>query len=403
MGFDELPTLERMNMSDLPPFLMTSDPGSFAQRTIKQRKPLIIDRILSHNNYTPQIRKALETFKEELSGHRIKFLTEETSDRAYWDDELQPWEGKTWLEIPWFLAETFFYRRILEIVKYFLPGPWQGKDPYELLKTHAIFDAIPTFNNFYQPQASQPNFKSFRNFCYQSLWGNRGDLSNLHVFNTEMGPQTEYIVLDNTEAGYQFIYKNSGRIAYFLDNTGKELFFDLAFIDYLLTSNLAKGMTCFLKNQPFFVSDARPKDLEKSLHAMRASTKKEIRDLAERIDQFINTKQIVLQSPPFLTTGRMFHQLPKTLHNQLASHDLVILKGDVNYRRLFGDRHWPPTTPNAQAAAYFPTNVFSLRTLKAEIILGLSNQKLQAIKSQGDPEWLINGKRGMVTFIEKQC
>jgi hypothetical protein len=393
--------MERHFMTALPPFLMTSEDGSFAQKTIKERKPLIIDRILSHFDYTPHIRNALEAFKLELVNEPVHSLLEPTPDRLYWDQDLQPWEGKTWLEIPWFLAETYFYRRVLEIVSYFRPGPWQYQDPYEFMKNREIQDALPVFEEIYRNQNTIPSYKNFRSNCLQALWGNRGDLSNLHIFETNMGSQLENLVLDHTKDAWDIFQNKPIRIAYFLDNIGKELFFDLAFMDYLLQTKLAKSITCYMKNQPFFVSDAMPKDLDKSLRALQASQNKEVRDLAQRMVRCIDIGQVTLQAPPFLTTSRMYLQLPKILRNQLASHDLAILKGDVNYRRLFGDRHWPPTTPIMEAGGHFPTRVISLRTLKSEIILGISQIKLQEVQAEGDPKWLINGKRGMVTFLDR--
>lgn len=388
-------------MTALPPFLMTSEEGSFARETIKERKPLIIDQILSHFDYTPQIRESLKDFKGELTHGFIKPLTEQTADRIFWEQDLQPWKGKTWLEIPWFLAETYFYRHVLEIVQYFQSGPWQGHDPYKLLKHQEIIKALPVFTEIYQPRDFQKTLDHFRSACYQALWGNRGDLSNLHVFETEMGSQPENLVLDHSKAAFAFLKSKPAKIAYFLDNTGKELLFDLAFVDYLLKANLAESITCYLKNQPFFVSDAMPKDLNKSLRALQASHSEESCELAGRIEKYIGKGLITLKAPPFLTTGRMYRQLPEVLRQQLASHDLVLLKGDVNYRRLFGDRHWPPTTPISTAGEYFPTSVLSLRTLKAEIILGLPDRTLAKIWAEEDPKWLINGKRGMVTFLQK--
>jgi uncharacterized protein with ATP-grasp and redox domains len=305
------------------------------------------------------------------------------------------------LEIPWFLAESYFYRRVLEIVQYFQPGPWLGQDPYALLKHQEIMKALPVFAEVYQVQACSPTLDHFRTACYRALWGNRGDLSNLHVFETGMGAQPENLVLDHTRAAFTFIQQNPVSIAYFLDNTGKELLFDLAFMDYLLASNLAEKITCYLKNQPFFVSDAMPDDLNYALQTLRASESQALRDLAARFENYFGRASIQLKAPPFLTTARMYRQLPEVLRDQIGAHDLVILKGDVNYRRLFGDRHWPPTTSIQKAAGYFPTCCLSLRTLKAEIILGLTRAKLEEIQAEGDPKWLINGKRGMVTFLEK--
>ena len=38
---------------------------------------------------------------------------------------------------------------------------------------------------------------------------------------------------------------------------------------------------------------------------------------------------------------------------------------------MVGDCHWLPTTPFETAVAYFPAPLVALRTLKAELILGL--------------------------------
>lgn len=54
---------------------------------------------------------------------------------------------------------------------------------------------------------------------------------------------------------------------------------------------------------------------------------------------------------------------------------MLVLKGDVNYRRLLEDRHWPPTTRLEEVTQFMPTSTLSLRTLKAEIMVGLAEGK----------------------------
>jgi hypothetical protein len=86
------------------------------------------------------------------------------------------------------------------------------------------------------------------------------------------------------------------------------------------------------------------------------------------------------------------------LHAQLATADLVILKGDVNYRRLLGDRHWPYTARLDEIAASFPQPFLAVRTLKGEIIVGLRPGDAD-ILAASDPTWLINGKRGIIHLV----
>ena len=48
-----------MPSSPLPPFIMTSEKGTFARKTIEELKANIVDRVLVDFDYTPQIREAL--------------------------------------------------------------------------------------------------------------------------------------------------------------------------------------------------------------------------------------------------------------------------------------------------------------------------------------------------------
>jgi hypothetical protein len=90
--------------------------------------------------------------------------------------------------------------------------------------------------------------------------------------------------------------------------------------------------------------------------------------------------------------------MPVHLQQELASAGLVLVKGDVNYRRLLDDRHWPPTTRMETVCAYFPAPFVTLRTLKGEIIVGLQSGQAQALQAE-DPTWLINGKRGVIQLV----
>lgn len=387
-------------MVQLPPFIMTSEKGSFARNTIENRKPKIIDQILAHYDYTPTIRRKLIDFKEEMARDTIQPLHENTSDRVIWDSDVAAWLDKIWLEIPWFLAEAYFYRRVLEIIQYFQPGPWLRVDPYERLKAQEIAEALPVFINEYSSVPERANLENFQMMCYRALWGNRGDLSNLNKFETDMSAQSERIILNQSESAYHFLGQKPVKIAYFFDNAGKELFFDLAFIDYLLRTGLAKSVTGYVKNQPFFVSDAESKDLLKSVEYLSTWESKEVQNLARRINKALKSDKLRLSAPPFLTTSRMYREMPAVFQTQLGEHDLAILKGDVNYRRLFGDRHWEPTTKVRDAGGYFPTSFLSLRTLKAELILGISKETFEDLSKTAESDWLINGKRGMITFLE---
>jgi hypothetical protein len=89
--------------------------------------------------------------------------------------------------------------------------------------------------------------------------------------------------------------------------------------------------------------------------------------------------------------------MPKHIHQELVESDLVISKGDANYRRLAGDLNWPPTTPFADVVRYFPSPLLALRVLKAELALGLTPEQVLNLESQ-DPKWKVNGNWAVIQF-----
>ena len=155
-------------------------------------------------------------------------------------------------------------------------------------------------------------------------------------------------------------------------------------------------MTFHLKNQPFFVSDAMPQDIERVIDLLRATDAvASVAELGHRLGVALAEERLTLMTHPFWTQCLGFRDMPDAVRAPLQRADLVILKGDVNYRRLLDDRHWPPSTPLAIAAADFPRPFLVLRTLKGEIIAGLEPGQAERLAAE-DPTWLINGLRGLI-------
>ena len=74
---------------------------------------------------------------------------------------------------------------------------------------------------------------------------------------------------------------------------------------------------------------------------------------------------------------------------------LTILKGDLNYRRLIGDRTWPPTTPFTDLTAYFPTPVAALRTLKSDVAIGLTPPTVAQLDATATA-WRTTGEHALI-------
>jgi hypothetical protein len=75
----------------------------------------------------------------------------------------------------------------------------------------------------------------------------------------------------------------------------------------------------------------------------------------------------------------------------------VISKGDANYRRLLGDRHWAFTTPFEGIMSYFSAPVLVLRTCKSNVMCGLAAGQDEALMGE-DPDWMTDGQWGLIQF-----
>jgi len=335
-----------------------------------------------------------------LSG-AIQPLREPAPDAAFWNEVSQPHFGHSWLDAPWYWAEAYFYRRVLEATHYFQTGHgWHGMDPYANKKATEIRpDAAPRLADaaLRGLPADDPAAR-FRLACHASLWGNRTDLSyNVAATITPAASLEEeraHLLADDTPAVWDFLStRPAACVAVITDNAGAELLMDLALVDLMLESGLASSVALLLKQQPYYVSDAMPKDVLDSLRALPGGGPL-AGQLARRLEARLRQGSLVLRTHWFFTSCLMYTQMPADLADDLRAYDLVILKGDANYRRLLGDARWDPTTPFSAITAYFPTPLLALRTLKAELIAGLQPGQAEEL-SRADPQWRTNGQRGV--------
>lgn len=395
-------------MSDhrLPPFLMASEPGSFAEHTIKVRKPQIIADVLAHNPYPAEIVAALEGLRHEIAAGTVLPLAEASDDAALWRAAWEPWRGRAWSELPWFLAETYFYRRLLEAVGYFRPGPWRLADPFAAQKTEVLATGLQALAGLLGNLDDRAGDEATTHWwLYRSLWGNRVDLSNRATLAAHADtPEHDPAALLVDHGGLVWDLLQSGRIRRLdlvTDNSGLELLSDLGLVDALLERGLVQHVRLHLKPQPYFVSDAMIGDYERTIAALQSSAEAALQRIGARLDGSMRRGALSLATHPFWATHLFFSQLPSALRGELAGADLLVLKGDVNYRRLLEDRHWPPTTRLEEVTQFMPTSTLSLRTLKAEIMVGLAEGQAERLDRE-DPTWRINGRRGLVHLVRRE-
>lgn len=390
----------------LPPPLMTSDPGSFARGTIVERKPQIIGQVLADHDYPGGIVAALHAFRDEIAAQPMQPLRQQADDTEFWNDELARYAGLAWLEVPWYFAETFFYRKLLEAVRYLQPGPWQAVDPFGPQKRQQEAEALTRLEASWDQLAHLETHALFETLLHSALWGNRADLSNLTVKEQALAglaarDEKHLLLIDHSAQVHRLLAAGAQRVDFINDNVGLDSLFDLALADFLLAHGWAQQVVMHLKDRPFFVSDALPQDIKIVLASMARSIRPSLRDLAARLADALAAGRLLLKTDPFWTSFLMFRDMPAALRTDMSAAALVIVKGDVNYRRLLDDRHWPPTTRMEDVAGYFPTSFVALRTLKGEIMVGLAAGQAGQLAAE-DPTWLINGKRGVIQLVQRE-
>jgi hypothetical protein len=384
----------------LPPLLMTSEVGSFAYDTLKVRVPAILCEAMDLNDFPAGIRTDLAALHDELVRGRIRGLCEDTPDRKFWDEVSAPFVGRTWLNVPWYWAEAFFYRRILEATRYFRPGPWQGRDPFGPKKrTEWAPGAAPATADAFFGSLPERVEARFERALHASLWGNRTDLS--YTVAAHLGgaaaphQEIENLLADDTMVVWEhLVSRHARRVAIITDNAGTELVMDLVLADLLLGEGLAGEVSLHVKPQPFYVSDVMARDVTDALVALPSGGAAAGR-LAERLRGFLVQERLQVFEHWAYASSLFFCQLPDDLLADLGASDQVFVKGDANYRRLVGDVHWPPAEPFVVATHYFPAPVAALRTFKSEVVVGLQPGQAERLDAE-DADWRVNGRRGVI-------
>ncbi|MBN1221185.1 MAG: protein-glutamate O-methyltransferase family protein [Anaerolineae bacterium] len=363
---------------------------------------------MADHRYPHRIIQALQELHDELAkGQPVHPLETTALDGDSWHEAWRPHQDKTWFEIPWYFAEVFFYRRLLEAAEYFGNGDWAGVDPFLPRKqaelTHDMPRQVLLLALVYASTNTPDNFCTLFRHC---IWGNRIDLSHPHLveeMRRQATPQENLgdLLVDDTEivlAHLQQAASTSTRIDFLCDNTGTELLLDLSLVDFFLRNDWTRQVTLHVKFHPTYVSDTTVPDMNLTLDLMQKRPEADLQALANRLRAYRRQKRLLVKDHLFWNSSQFFWEFPPDIQAELSRASLVIIKGDANYRRLLGDAHWPPDVPFAEAIPYFPAPFVALRTMKSNVVTGLQPGQA-AVLNAADPEWRANGRRGVIQAV----
>ena len=402
-------------MLHYPPLI--GDDGGFTKDSIVRRLPNIVTETLSSNSGLLNA-SAISSLKElaaDLASDGIVIpLLPNQPEEAWLTEYTKTYIGKRFCEIPWFFLEIYFYKRILDVTR-----EQQIDDPFFKMKEDALTGAKDAFLTTVLPLCYHGLFKDgekvsaplLKAAMYRSLWGNRADLSLSAgvVLSSEGNADSDSACLlaDDSDKAVEHLLSDGEKneVVIILDNCGLELLSDLVFSLVLLKSNPSLKITLMSKSSPVFVSDVvLMRDVESHIkfiehlgNTMSETDQGKISTVCAKVlREHISSGRLSVESDEFFTSPLPGWHMPERLRMRLSRNNrLTISKGDANYRRLLGDLHWPHQKIFSDVMSYFPTSILALRTTKAGVIVGISQEIEDKISSLHD-DWLVSGKFGLI-------
>lgn len=312
-----------------------------------------------------------------------------------------------------------------------------------------------------------------------SLWGNATDLSllttlsmsELHSRQGQAARQAskQNVIVDDTEAVWELfegmlksgggfhdgtMLKSGGgsgpseerKLDIVLDNSGFELLTDLVLAVFLLKARYATQITLHGKSIPWFVSDVTARDLSFLITSLVAPTHDTslsspppspspfgplspvettaLSTFGTLIQSLLASQALTYKSHTFWTTAHPFSRLPErapALYTELCNAQLVVFKGDLNYRKLVGDGMWPKTTGFRVALGDLGAagalsqemdddgrakkkekglRILALRGCKADVVVGLKEGQEEALAEADGKGWTRTGKYAVISYCD---
>lgn len=374
------------------PLIIIEEPGSFGWRVFHERHPVMIERLCAAHPFGPDVRDALSELLHETTEGVVEPLDDDAPDHDTWSAWSAGQVGRPWAELSFLWAESYFFRKLLAATGFFASGPWRGVDPFAPMKRAELHNAA-TAETLRALDALARLSDADRDaaVAQAAVWGNQADLA--FQLSTDASGTTSGLVTGSPEEFWS-LFGAPGAVHLVADNAAGELAADLVLVDRLLTTGRADHVVVHVKPTPYYVSDATPTDVLEVLHHL-AELPGEAGEIGRRVQESLRSGEISVRSHPFFCAPREFADMPEELRAEFASAAVTIFKGDLNYRRLVGDRHWPATLPFADAVSYFPGPVATLRVLKSEAVVGLRADTAAALDAEGEA-WRTKGSHALI-------
>lgn len=367
-----------------------------------------------------------------------RLLKDNEPDTEEWNEHIKTYfDGATWFNGAWLFNECYLYRRLRELFSN--SKLWKTYDPFLRQKTEtfrgsqaSVFDLASKMPEMIKPMPEDKHEIIYNELIQVCLWGNATDLSLLTNMTEEdikrlqaiekdkLAEQKQRIIVDKIDELWRKVESlKQSRVDFVLDNSGFEVFVDLVLTDWLIQCGKAEKVVFNCKTIPWFVSDVMPGDvpiifeccLDRNFFG-KQHTEEEyqaLETMVKRWQKYVQDGKLVIQSHKFWCYGLSYWYLKSTapdLYEDLSKSDLIIFKGDLNFRKLVFCCDWPVTTPFKEAIGPDMsklTAITSLRTNKADTVVGLAPGVKEELEKTVTPlEWRCSGKYAVVQYHDGQ-
>eukprot|EP00602_Paraphysomonas_sp_CaronLab_P002174 CAMPEP_0185027828 /NCGR_PEP_ID=MMETSP1103-20130426/13085_1 /TAXON_ID=36769 /ORGANISM="Paraphysomonas bandaiensis, Strain Caron Lab Isolate" /LENGTH=414 /DNA_ID=CAMNT_0027561973 /DNA_START=15 /DNA_END=1259 /DNA_ORIENTATION=- len=407
------------------------------RRIIEEIYPRIVHECQSRAPEKREYLDRLAVLKSSLesgSAGSLSGFEESSVDHNEWQDILHniSCTERNWLDAPWIVSEFYFYRRVVDAVDYFSTS----FDPFKQQKLNGLTSSLGDFENLAHVWSTASQSAATVRECISfgiltSLWGNRNDLSlwpadmdtaptSSHAhdpsFSLALGSVYETLpsILDNhLEAVTEYLAVRSIPndhtgddliVNIIVDNAGCELLSDLFLGHILLSVGAASRVIFRTKAHPTFVSDATSEDCEQTVALLCGSsaemdTQQHAHAMGQLWREHLLAGRFVFAEDGFWCQPTGFKDMPPRVRDLLSGSQLVIVKGDANYRRLLDDRLWPYCTPFSRIVGYSDTPLCALRALKSEVACGIPAEISDDVAKK-ESNWMVSGKYAVVQYFD---
>ncbi|XP_017045208.1 damage-control phosphatase ARMT1 [Drosophila ficusphila] len=412
---------------------------SFAFFTLRSRLPVILTNVIdtltrektelvaqfASNDFEQAAREELKIIIGLIS--RLKYelqtdkpfqnFTGEEPDQELWNNfinSLPPGE-RTFFKASSLHAECYLHRKLHSFLEnsIFL----KSFDFYAKLKEQSLTDSMDDVLALTKyTRRSENSLEVFNELLTINLWSNFNDLCS----DPEIIKQTNRQVLQNVEATNHNVLVNQAakiwdclsnqkrkkqkQVDFILDNAGYELFSDFILAEYMIEKGLASKVRFHVKAHPWFVTDVTERDFKWTLEYLSQHSDYIISLIGKKFLQYLDEGTFELAPVSrFWTSPYVFNSMAQTdpdLYSSLQQSQLIVFKGELNYRKLLQDVCWDSTQETSTCLrGFLPSNVCVLRRVKSEVISGLAKGVSEAL-SRKDPQWMVSGRYGIIQFVD---